>query len=139
MPFLPGRAKTGGRKSGTLNHADQPIAERLRAMGCNPFQVLADLAAGDLPCGVCRGEGKTRYQAKSDRLHERKCESCYGSGKERISPSERARAASELAQYLEPKRKAIELTGPQGGPVLTKIEVVLVDAREGRRLEPGGE
>lgn len=132
MPVGQGR-NNGGRKKGTPNKSTGTLAERIRLSGCDPFAVLADIAAGQLNCGVCRGEGKTKYQAGFDKLSLRTCQSCYGSGKERISPAERSRAAAELAQYLEPKRKAIELSGSGGGPVLTQIEVVMVSAKDGKR------
>lgn len=101
--------KTGGRIKGSVNKSTGKLVERLRTWGCDPFQVLADIARGELLCGVCRGEGKTRFQPHGARRPGiRPCQSCWGSGKERISPSERGKAAAELAGYIEAKRKAVE-------------------------------
>src|SRR5215831_4695347 len=71
---------------------------------------MARIAENDLPCGVCRGSGKTKYQPKREAKEylERICESCYGSGKEACSPELRGKMYSELAQYIAPKRKAVE-------------------------------
>ncbi len=123
--------KTGGRRKGSGNKNTATLRERIMNFGCDPFAVLADIAKGELDCGVCLGKGKTRYQAAGDaeRSFERICQSCYGSKRERISPAERGKAAAELAQYLEAKRKAIEHSGPEGGPVQARVTVEFVGAR----------
>lgn len=139
---VPKGTRIGGRQKGTPNKSTGALAERIRSWGSDPFKTLSDIERGELPCGVCRGKGKTKYQPRRSedhldgtfRLEERTCQSCYGSGKERLSPAERGKAAAELAQYLEPKRKAIEVSGSGGGPVLTKIEVVMVAAVDGKRV-----
>ena len=125
-------AKFGGRKKGTPNKVTASIAEKLAAWACDPFKTLAAIADGDLACNVCRGKGKTRYQAAhdGDRTFERTCQSCYGSKFEKVSPAERGKAAAELAQYIAPKRKAIEHSGPEGGPMQAKVTVEFVGARE---------
>lgn len=69
-------------------------------------QTLSLLPIEVVPCGVCMGAGKTKYRAGADK--ERTCESCYGSGKEKISPELSGRMYAEIAQYVLPKRKAIE-------------------------------
>lgn len=70
-------------------------------------------ANGDLPCNVCFGTGKTKYKVEGV-IHERLCESCYGSLREHISPETRVKAASELAQYLASKRKQVDHTNSDG-------------------------
>lgn len=123
----------GGRKKGTPNKLTSGIRERLEAHGCDPFEVLAKIAKGDLPCGVCHGSGRTKYQPKRGKqAGERICESCWGSGKDRISPAERCKAASELAQYCEPKRKAVEHSGPGGGGVPINLKVQFVTPGSGQ-------
>lgn len=138
MPFAPGTPKPpgSGRKKGSLarlgatkgpiSQQAKNVAERLNIVGCDPFDILAKIAMGTLPCGVCFGMGKTRYQAGKDRQFERTCQSCYGSALEHLSPGDRMRAAAELAQYLEPKRKAIEVAGTGGGPIQSRHEFVAV-------------
>ncbi len=117
--------KYGGRKAGTPNKASATLKERLASWGCDPFKIMADIAAGELLCGVCRGAGKTKFQS-GDGEGIRKCQSCWGSGKERISPQERNRAASEIAKYTQPQLKAIEHSGPDGGPVQASLTVKFV-------------
>ena len=47
----------------------------------------------------------------------RKCQSCWGTKRENVSTADRARAASDLAKYLRPQLKAVEVTGTEGGPI----------------------
>lgn len=50
-------------------------------------------------------------------------------------PSLRGKMFAELAQYLHPKRRAVELSGPDGGPVpfsLSDIDQAVAEARQRR-------
>ncbi len=116
-------AKTGGRVKGSTNKTKGSIALKLAGWKCDPFHVLAQIALGDLPCNVCRGKGKTRYQAASDgdRTFERVCQSCYGSKWERISPAERAKASSDLAKYIQPTLASMQVSGPEGDPIAIRV------------------
>jgi hypothetical protein len=111
------RPPTAGRRKGTPNKRTALLASA--NIKCNPFEVLDQIARGELECNVCKGTGKTKYQPSHGEEHylERRCQSCYGSGKEKIGPRDRGWAAAELASYLQPKLKAIELTGGAGGPL----------------------
>jgi len=115
--------KTGGRQKGTPNKASLGIQERLQAMGvsCDPFYVLAIVANGTVPCGVCFGKGKTKFQPSNGQSGERVCQSCWGSKREQVSVKDRTSAAGELASYYEAKRKAIELSGSVGAPDLAAV------------------
>lgn len=44
----------------------------------------------------------------------------------------RGRMNAELAQYLYPKRKAVEYSGTDGAPIRDKLEIVFVGSRDGR-------
>ncbi len=127
MPFVKGHSRVGGREKGKKPKIAS-VREYLESAGFNPFEVLMEIALGNLPCNVCRGKGKTRYQAGTGRekTFERTCQSCYGSGFERISPADRARASSELAKYVQPQMKQIDVQGAGGGPVHSRLELVLV-------------
>jgi hypothetical protein len=48
------------------------------------------------------------------------------------SPELRGRMFAELAQYLHPKRKATELSGPDGGPIQTEGQTELDVSRLSR-------
>lgn len=104
---------------------------------CNPFEILDQIARGELPCNVCRGSGKTKYQPShgDEVVFERRCQSCYGSGKEKIGPRDRGWAAAELASYLAPKLKAVEVTGAEGGAVQVTLVEALAAARAVRSIE----
>lgn len=128
------------RPVGTPNRRTQDIAEKLERIGCDPIRGMAEIALNRLPCGVCRGELKTRYKlpegvhtpecraANSDKclcegVGVRVCQSCYGSGWEACSPELRGKMYAEIAQYVLPKRKAIEHSGVDGGDIGTRLVI----------------
>lgn len=97
------------------NRNTRDVQELLDRMGCNPFEGMARIAAGDVPCGTCHGVGKTPFRIPdSDKLGQRTCESCYGTMKDKVTPQLRGQMYSELAQYIGSKRKAVELSNPDG-------------------------
>lgn len=134
MPRPKGLPKTGGRKPGSVNAITGYLA--FRPEGWSPFQVLFAGARNELPCSKCRGSGRTKYWKRQNRrdlgkLCSRVCESCYGDKLERLSPETILKAAAELAQYESPKKKAIEVTGEDGGPVTACIELIVRKAVHG--------
>lgn len=128
--------RRGGREAGTPNRITLTIAEKLQELGCDPIEFQAIVVSNKLPCGVCRGTGKTKYALPAEtpaeidnpRLSERTCQSCYGSLFEACNPELRNKAAAELSQYIYPKRKAVELTGGDGVS-LPVWQVVLPDVK----------
>ena len=130
-----------GRKAGTPNKRTEAIQEMLDRVGCNPLEGLALISSRRVSCGTCVDEfgnptGMTRF-ALSDGYHahdckaskgtphmsdfctcsgigERICLSCFGSLRERIGADLKFKADAELAQYVAPKRKAVEVTNPDG-------------------------
>lgn len=144
MAFLSKNGKQVGRTKGKANRRTLDLQEKLARCGCDPLIGMAKIAMNNLPCGTCRGELRTKYflpagthadgcgmhavvKAKRictcEGIGERTCLSCYGSGWEACSPELRGKMYAELAQYVLPKRKAIEHTGPDGGPVGIKLLV----------------
>src|SRR5215211_8394308 len=99
--------------------------------------------------GERRGGRKTdiqnkKTQAVADTLAELGCNPIEGMA--RIAMDEnaelglRAQMYKELAHYIAPKRKAIEVTGEGGGPVKTEMTVrELLDAINGQSLGPPSE
>jgi hypothetical protein len=79
--------KTGGRAAGTPNRKTKEVTELLEAIGCNPIEGMATIAA--------------------DRKN---------------TPELRGRMYAELAQYVFPKRKAVELTGDREAPPTLIVE-----------------
>lgn len=92
--------KFGGRGKGTPNKNTLPLQQLADKLGCSPFEILCRFAIGD-----AKGLGYT-----TDIVH-----STTSKGeiieKPLIGPELRVKAASEAAQYLYPKRKAIEHSG----------------------------
>lgn len=133
MPWPKGkpRAPNAGRKKGTPNRSTATVHEILARLNCNPFEIMGIIATNTLPCGVCRGTGKTKYQLKPGQhdphcsgrpkkssdlcacegIGERTCQSCYGTLYEACNPAERGKMAAQLAEYVAPKRKALEVSG----------------------------
>lgn len=83
--------KTGGRKKGTANKNTQQVIDKLNAMGCDPIQGMAEIAAEARMNGDLALAG-TMYK--------------------------------ELAQYIAPKRKAIEHTGADGGAIEHAVKTI---------------
>lgn len=101
-----GHKKSGGRRKGIPNRKTQALQERADALRVDPFTILLLFAAGDW-----RGLGykKATYW---------KAVGQYGGYNEDRIPAElRAKCAADACQYLHPKRKAIEVTGRDGGPL----------------------
>lgn len=121
MPFEKGkpRASNAGRRAGVPNKASATVRERLALMECDHIGYLIATIDNNVPCRVCRGKGKTMYQAGSDGK-VRTCQSCWGDGKERIEPKEARASACELLKYTHQQLKAVELTGADGGPIVIK-------------------
>lgn len=76
-----------------------PYAEDIaRILDCNPFEILCRFAMGDhIGLGLKRGK---------------------------ITADLRFYAAKEAAQYIHPKRRAVEHSGPDGGPINVKEQLV---------------
>ena len=111
----------GGRAKGTPNKATLDVQAKLAALGCDPFEGMARLALQRGPCPTCRGAGKARFSisekgpyADPDRGAEITCLTCLGTGFEPIEPKIRANMFAELAQYVAPKRKAVEVGNLDG-------------------------
>jgi len=127
------KAKTGGRKPGTPNQKTVVVMETLQRLGCDPIEGMALIAMGRVPCRVCdqkkyiSQERLFAFQAagvigdlpepeqgakrSSGRIM---CPVCYGTSFE-ITPTKlRGDMFKELAQYVAPKRKAIEIADPDG-------------------------
>ena len=89
-----------GRPKGSPNKTSLPLKELAEKLNCNPFEILCRFAMGD-----AKGLGYVldtveQTTPKGDIIE-----------KPLIPPELRVKAASEAAQYLYPKRKAIEHSG----------------------------
>jgi hypothetical protein len=93
-------AKLGGRTKGTPNKNVLPLQEKARELGCDPFEILCRFALGDWE-GLGYAQELTFQSTNKGELIERYV----------IPPELRQKAAAEAAQYIYPKRKAIEHSG----------------------------
>ena len=112
-----GSGRPAGVKDSTPRGEHKTLSARACAIhGIDPFEVAAMIAKGELPCMVCRGKGKTKYQAGARGNQRAKlCEARYGSGERRSRHGSAFLAAKFLCHYQAPKLKATEHTGPEGG------------------------
>ena len=90
------------------------------------------------------GTPNKRTQAVADTLAELGCNPIKGMAKIAMDESQpmqlRATMYRELAQYVAPKRKAVEMTGEDGGPVKTEMAVrEWLDSINGQSLGPPSE
>lgn len=109
-----------GRKKGTLNKGTYEVREKLAKLGCDPIEGMARIAL-DCESGFIK---KLRKIVES------------GADEVRVNEIQNAlkdmnlagSMYKELAQYVAPKRKAVELSGNDGNPVemVTKIERVII-------------
>jgi len=90
----------GGRTKGTANKSKLPLEEKARELGCDPFEILCRFALGDWK-GLGYKEEFSFSPTQKGEVVEKPI----------IPPELRQKAAAEAAQYLYPKRKAIEHSG----------------------------
>lgn len=98
--------KHGGRKKGTPNKRTLELAERAKRLDVDPFEILLLFAKGAWKKLGYKTETRTCFTQAGIEFEE-----------DIIKPEHRIKAAAEAAQYLFPKRKAVEITGKEGGPV----------------------
>jgi hypothetical protein len=92
--------KFGGRAKGTPNKTSLPLHEKAKELGCDPFEILCRFALGDWEGLGYKSEFIFTPTQKGEVVE-----------KPLIPPELRSKAAAEAAQYLYPKRKAIEHSG----------------------------
>ena len=111
-----------GRAKGSKNRRTLEVEARLARLNCDPFEGMARIAMAQCPCPTCNGALRARYVVAAfgiyvdpDKGEEMTCRTGWGTGREPIAPELRGRMCAELAQYIAPKRKAVEHTGNVGG------------------------
>lgn len=97
MGFQKGHRKIGGRKKGTPNKDTIPLEQKAQELDVDPFEILLYFAKGDWKSLGYKSATKTMYTNTGEPYEV-----------EIITPEHRIKAAAESAQYLYPKRKAME-------------------------------
>ncbi len=122
--------RRGGRAKGTPNKRTQELQALMDRMDCNPHEFMAQVTKGEVPCKQCNGgqvtaaqwtkmlglNVPTRYMDESGDVDIEglntdtlPCPYCGGTELQPVDMVHRVAAAKELAQYLAPKRKAVDM------------------------------
>ena len=122
-------------------------------LGVDPIHGMSLIALRRVPCGTCidakgKPTGRTKYRLEPGQhshdcaitkgklingelkctcegISDRVCLSCFGTLWERIAVAEMLKSLAELAQYAHAKRKAVEISNPDG-TLRPSWEVVIV-------------
>ncbi len=71
--------KTGGRRPGSKNKITKLMQDALQPLIGKAQSLAEQVLDGKLPCGVCHGKGKTKFQPASHQSTA-KCQTCLGTG-----------------------------------------------------------
>lgn len=124
MPGPPKGVRIGGRQKGTPNKEVKSLRAIAESLGVNPFEFLLRFAKGDWKgLGYDSPTRIVSYTQSGEAIYD-----------DVIKPEIRFKAASEATQYLEPKRKAIEHSGPGGGPIESRDLSNLTDEQLDAKL-----
>lgn len=99
------------------------VLDIIRERGAkHPAETLMDIIEAKLTCGKCEGTGLVQFfdVAPDGSLvlkQTRVCGVCEGRKNRPIPTNLILSATSELLSYIAPKLKAVEHSGPEGGPV----------------------
>lgn len=96
--------KTGGRRKGSLNKSNAIPRDIALELGVDPFKILLYFAKGDW--ASLGYSSSTREVVSKGVIIEQ----------EVITPEIRVNAAKEAAQYIHPKRKAVDEMGKAEEP-----------------------
>lgn len=104
------------------NQKARSVAERLAEMGCDPFEIVARVAMGD----VVKMGAMSAQELNSPGAYDKQGRCIQSSGRqisfEYIPMVLRVKAASELLQYVSPKLQATTIANPDG----SKVDIVAV-------------
>lgn len=105
------KAAGSGRKKGTVNKNSAPLRAKAEELGIDPFEVLLYFVAGDWE--------KLGYDSRMEVVGY----SQYGDEIEdyTITPELRQKAAKDACEYLYPKLKATEHSGPNGSDLPASV------------------
>lgn len=99
MAAKKGHKKAGGRKKGTPNKRTQSVIDKVSALGCDPIVFLCHVMKGDWEKLGYQSQTVLKSAGMGQTFEE-----------DVIQLGDRKDAAKELAHYIYPKRKAIEIS-----------------------------
>lgn len=117
----------------------EPLLKACENAGYDAQTAIIEIAKGELHCLTCFGETRTWYAIVHPETHEvmrdengeirwvlRKCESCAGTGRERMHVSEVLKARIAILDKLVPSLKQVDHTSQDGSHITRKwiMEVV---------------
>lgn len=104
--------RAGGRQKGTPNKRTSDLRAKAAELGVDPFEILLLYAKRDWKSLGFESATVVRATSKGETFDE-----------DRITAKMQMDAAAEACQYLEPKRKAIELSNDPENPIEPKLKV----------------
>ena len=128
----PGTTKTGGRIKGSTNKKTLEVIDTLAKLKCDPIEGMAKIAMDDRSALDKKSqkivkELRVLLKSKPDLLEFFEMVLASWKG---YAPELRAKMYSELAQYVFPKRKAVELSTDPNNPIAVQvIERTIVDPK----------
>lgn len=116
---MPNPLGIGGRKKGTPNKKTQALLEKAKELGVDPFEILLLFAKGDWKAlGYDSPEKVIAVTKDGQEVFS-----------DRITAELRQKSAKDAAEYLYAKRKALEVTGEDGGPLDFNVSSGDIDSR----------
>lgn len=105
-----GHHKFGGRPKGVKNKDKTCLVEKAKEMGVDPFEILLMFAKNDWEGLGYKAEFEEKFGAGGVPCMMRI-----------ITPDIRMHAAKEAAQYMYPKKKAVEVSGNEQKPISLQL------------------
>jgi len=112
-----------GRPKGSPNQDTKKIQELAQKLGVDPFEILLRFAAGDWK-GLGYPAGTHHVVTRKGGIME----------EEIITPQDRLKAACECAQYLYPKRRAVEFENLAEG--IQHVTITMADYLTALKKDP---
>lgn len=122
--FEPGNKLAIGRPKGIPNKRTQlepKVRDICTRLGFEPIEVLARIACADWEGLGLDSPTEKKVTLKGDIIEQ-----------DRISISDRVHAAGKVADFLYPKKKSIEHTGPDGGAIAISLGLAFKEIRDAK-------
>lgn len=106
--------------------------ERISRYSTEAVEFAYSVMTDRVVCTVCEGTGKSPVHGKGEKIHDRKCQSCKGRGREIVDPRTRLEAAKEIMDRGGvPKQKQTDHISSDGTQ-RTGLLVAFIEERGGK-------